>query len=147
MTTLRRPRVSFAAFVLTATTAACSGSDEAAVPAEPTVAVEPTAPEAVPSGDARAPLTAAPACAAPGSRVVLRLGWTSDRRIPSCLRLEDFRVRFGGEKALITRAGLTSEGFCALDVVVPERASSGPVRVLTEEDTYETDTAFVVPCR
>lgn len=142
----RRPLVSLVVLVVSASTVGCSGSDDAAVPAEPTVAVEPTSPDSVPPGDTRAPLTAAPACAGPGSRVVLRLGWTSDRRIPSCLRLDDFRVRFGGEKAIITRAGLTSEGFCALDVVVPERASSGPVRVLTEEDTYETDVAFPVPC-
>jgi hypothetical protein len=145
MMTRRRVAPVSALVVLLAVTA-CSGSDDAPVGSEPTVVVEPTTPDPVPSGDTRAPLTAAPACAAPGSRVVLRLGWTSDRRIPSCLRLEDFRVRFGGEKAVITRAGLTSEGFCALDVVVPKSASSGPVRVLTEEDTYETDAEFPVPC-
>lgn len=123
----------------------CSGSADAPVAPALASAEEPTDP--APTGDTHAPLTASPACAAPGARVVLRLGRTSDGRIPQCLRLEDFRVRFGQVKTVITRAGLNSEGYCALDVIVPENATTGTARVLTETDTYETTDVFPIPCK
>ncbi len=123
----------------------CSGTADAPVGPAPVQAVEPTDP--VPPGDTHAPLTASPSCASPGSRVVLRLGKTSDGRIPSCLRLEDFRVRFGQIKTVITAVGLNAEGYCALDVIVPENATTGTARVLTEQDTYETTDVFPIPCQ
>lgn len=131
-----------AAIAVLASTAACSGADEA--PVAPATTVQATDP--VPPGDTHAPLTASPGCGVPGARVVLKMGWTTDQRVPACFRLDAFRVRFGNEKAVIEQAGTTMEGYCALDVIVPPNATTGSVRVLTEQDTYETDVPFAIGC-
>lgn len=99
-----------------------------------------------PSGPA-APLTLAPACGTPGYRVVLKLGLTSDHRVPSCFDVDAARVTFAPNKpAQVTLMGPSSDGFCALDVEIPKGAETGKVQVAIGRDAFESDVAFGIPC-
>jgi hypothetical protein len=94
-----------------------------------------------------APLTASPACAPVGSRVVLKLGLTSDRESVDCYDVHRVRVVFTPDReAKVTVMGPMSDGFCAIDVEVPKEAESGKVRVEIGDDAFETSAAFPVPC-
>ena len=95
---------------------------------------------------AHATLAMAPACGAEGDRVMLRLDWTADKRVPDCLLAEQFEVRFGSKLARITKLGKMNEGWCALDVLVPKGAESAVVTVAVDHDVYEGPTAFAMPC-
>jgi hypothetical protein len=134
--------------------AACSSAETPAPAPETTTSpTSPTAPAEQPAAEEAssrptAPLTASPSCGETGERVVLRLDWTSDKRVPECMRPDDFEVRFGSKKASITNLGPTSDGFCALDVVVPAHAESGAaVKVTMGLDVFESPSAFAVPCQ
>lgn len=95
----------------------------------------------------RSSLAFSPACGKKGVRVVLRLGLTHEGHAPSCVRPTDFEVRFANAPpARITQIGPTSDGYCALDVLVPEEAASGPVMVNAPSDVFESTADFHVPC-
>ena len=115
-------------------------------PAEPSTPADPESP----AGDAplaRSTLSMSPACGAEGSRVMLRLDWTSDKRVPDCLLAEEFDVRFGSKAARITKLGKMNEGWCALDVLVPKGAASAAITVKVDHDVYESPTSFASPCQ
>jgi hypothetical protein len=131
-------------------------SSEPGGPREPETVVSPTTP-AEPSAPAagsdtgeapaaHATLAMSPSCGAPGTRVVLRLDWTSDKRVPDCVRAEEFDVRFGSKVARITELGKMNEGWCALDVLVPKGASSTTVTVSVGHDVFDSTTTFASPC-
>jgi hypothetical protein len=42
--------------------------------------------------------------------------------------------------------GPTSDGYCALDVEVPEKAESGKVSVSIGNDDFVSDVVFGIPC-
>ena len=101
-----------------------------------------------PSAKVPAALDATPSCAPIGGRVVLKLGWTSDRRTVACHDARDTSVVFAPDKnAKITAIGPMSDGFCAIDVEVPEGAESGKVRAEVGDDVFESTIVFAVPCR
>jgi hypothetical protein len=138
-----------ASLVSLAVVTGCSGGPEGASEIEsdtsPALPAEDTAeaPEVAP-----APLTASPACGAPGTRVVLRLGLTSDGRVPECMRIDDFAVLFSrSQPTPVAVAGPTSDGYCALDVNVPKGAESGPITVAVGGAIFESTSAFEVHCR
>jgi hypothetical protein len=92
-------------------------------------------------------LSASPACAPVGSRVVLKLGMTRDQRSVDCYDVDDVRVVFAPDKeAKITVIGPMSDGFCAIDVEVPKGAESGKIRVDVGTDAFESEATFPVPC-
>lgn len=92
-------------------------------------------------------MTASPACAPVGSRVVLKLGRTSDQRSVECYDVDDVLVQFApGKDAKITVMGPMSDGYCAIDVEVPKGAESGKIRVSVGDEAFETESAFPVPC-
>lgn len=67
--------------------------------------------------------------------------------MPNCFEVDVARVRFApDEDARITVMGATSDGYCALDVEVPEGAVSGKVNVAIGEDEFESDVVFGLPC-
>ena len=115
-------------------------------PADPSNPAGPGAPASEPSF-AHSTLAMSPTCGAEGSRVMLRLDWTSDKRVPDCLLAEEFDVRFGSKPARITKLGKMNEGWCALDVLVPKGAASGAVTVSIGHDVYDSPTSFASPCR
>ena len=134
-------------------------SSDPGAPVVPETVASPTTPTPAdpnaPAGTTPAPIDApvshatlamSPACGAVGERVMLRLDWTADRRVPDCLRAEDFQVRFGPKPASITKLGKMNEGWCALDVLVPKGAASAVVTVTVGHDVYESPTAFATPC-
>lgn len=131
--------------------AGCSNASEPPPEGRPTQDTSPTTP-APAEGAADdepappAPLVAAPGCGKPGARVLLRLGVTRDGRAPACFRVEDFAVRFGAKPARVWQIGPTDEGYCALDVLVPEEAESGTVVVQAGRDAFESPSPFRVPC-
>jgi hypothetical protein len=92
-------------------------------------------------------VSASPACAPVGSRVVLKLGMTFDHRSVDCYDVDRVQVVFAPEKhAKITVMGPMSDGFCAVDVEVPKGAETGPIRVDIGRDTFATEATFPVPC-
>ena len=92
-------------------------------------------------------VSASPSCAPIGSRVVLKLGMTFDRRSVDCYDVDAVQVVFAPDKqAKITVMGPMSDGFCAIDVEVPKGAESGKVRVDVGRDVFETDSTFPIPC-
>ncbi len=132
-------------------------SSEPGAPVVPATTTSPTTPaDPAASGNAdatpisadvvHATLAMAPACGAAGDRVMLRLGWSADKRVPDCLLAEQFEVRFGSTPARITKLGKMNEGWCALDVLVPKGAESAVVTVAIGHDVYEGPTAFAMPC-
>jgi hypothetical protein len=124
---------------------ACSGAPDEAPPPAPVVETSPTESEE-PASLGPAPLAASPACGAPGAHVILKVGNTPDGRKPNCLRIQDFTVRFGrAHPSKVLQAGDTYDGYCGLDVLVPEGADSGPVTVTAGKDLFESETAFR-PC-
>lgn len=113
-------------------------------PSAPTT--EPPKEESPPAGEASV-LTASPACAPIGSRVVLKLGMTRDHRSVDCYDVDVVVVSFAPQKlAKVTVMGPMSDGFCAIDVEVPKGAESGKITVAIGADTFETEAAFPVPC-
>jgi hypothetical protein len=132
-------------------------SSEAGTPPAPETVVSPTTPApADPEGPdtsatdatlAHSTLAMSPACGAEGTRVMLRLDWTSDKRVPDCLLAEKFDVRFGSKAARITKLGKMNEGWCALDVLVPKGAASAEITVTVDHDVYESPTSFASPCQ
>ena len=137
-------------FALSSALLACSSATEPTP--QPEVASSPALPEPQPTEEgapAASPpsaLTPSPSCGEPGSRVVLSLGWTSDKRVPECMRPDDFEVRFGSVKAPITMVGPTNDGFCVLDVLVPAKAKSGVVSVKIGRDVFQSPSEFVTAC-
>jgi hypothetical protein len=92
-------------------------------------------------------VSASPACAPVGSRVVLKLGMTRDQRSVDCYDVNSVQVVFTPEKhAKVTVMGPMSDGFCAIDVEVPKGAESGAIRVEIGRDTFATEASFPVPC-
>jgi len=92
------------------------------------------------------PISFSPACGTDGQRVVLRLGLTKKGSVPTCVEPDDFRVRFGNMPTRITQSGLTSDGYCSLDVLVPEHAETAMVSVTSGKDEFASAIAFSVPC-
>ena len=133
-----------------------AGHDPAPTP-EPARDTSGTTPAPAPSASAPAqqddtpappgPISFTPACGTDGAHVVLRLGLTKKGGVPSCVEPDDFRVRFGNMPTRITQSGLTSDGYCSLDVVVPDHAETATVSVTTGKDEFESATVFSVPCQ
>ncbi len=114
-------------------------------PADPAPPADPSAkPDETPL--AHSTLSTSPSCGAVGERVMLRLDWTADMRVPDCLLAEDYEVRFGSKPARITKLGKMNEGWCSLDVLVPKGAQSATVTVKVGHDVFESPTAFASPC-
>lgn len=123
---------------------------EPAPPVKGTAAGPDPAPGAEEDQGAKIPaaLDATPSCAPIGGRVVLKLGWTSDRRTVACHDAREANVVFAPDKnAKITAMGPMSDGFCAIDVEVPKGAESGKVRAEVGDDVFESTVVFAVPCR
>jgi hypothetical protein len=145
---------------------ACGGGGGSPSPAQteaPATESNPTEPEAAAPESSEEPgagpksdehgakqisvVSASPSCAPVGSRVVLKLGTTYDKRSVDCYDVDAVGVVFAPEKAAkVTVMGPMSDGFCAIDVEVPKGAESGKIRVEIGADTFETDTVFPVPC-
>jgi hypothetical protein len=125
----------------TAPTSPSAGQQPAAPSPSPDQGQEATKP-AAPST-----LSASPTCGTKGNRIVLKLGLTRDHRVPDCYRAEDAEVEFTPSvRARVTLMGPTSDGYCALDVEVPEKAESGTVTVDIGKDEFESDVVFGIPC-
>lgn len=156
------PRAALAAGLSAILLVACGGdggapSTEASQPATATNATEPVSgTEATPDSSSdpsgRGPkppafMTASPSCAPVGSRVVLKLGRTSDQRSIDCYDADATHVEFApGKDAKITAMGPMSDGYCAIDVQVPKGAESGKIKVSLGDDLFETESVFPVPC-
>jgi hypothetical protein len=92
-------------------------------------------------------LVASPSCGAPGTRVVLRLETDADESVPACTQTSAFSVVFSASRpARVELAGLTDAGYCAIDVLVPDGATSGAVKVTIGGQVFRTREPFSVPC-
>ncbi len=129
---------------------ACSGAADTV--RDPETTASPTTPPpddttttpSVPSSHGA--VTAAPGCGKSGEKVILRLGWTDDKRVPECVRPDDFEVTFGGKLATVLRTGTNNDGYCTVEAFIPKGAGSGGVKVKVARDVFETTSQFEVPC-
>jgi hypothetical protein len=94
-----------------------------------------------------ASLVASPACGKGGDRIALRLVPADSGTPPRCVSTQEFAVRFtGAALAPPDQAGISSAGYCQLEMSVPAGAQTGKISVTTAGQTYETKDPFAIPC-
>jgi hypothetical protein len=87
----------------------------------------------------------APSCGKPGDKVGMKLA--RDNVPPTCVRIGDFVVQFTGAPLVQPdQVGLSSDGFCEVDLVVPQGTRTGPVTVRTGTTTFVSAAPFTSPC-
>ena len=66
---------------------------------------------------------------------------------PRCVSTSEFAAQFTGAVVIQPeQAGLSSDGFCEIDLLIPRGAQTGKVTVTTGGATYVSAVPFLVPC-
>lgn len=89
--------------------------------------------------------TLSPTCGRAGDTIGMKLA--KDNVAPRCVATTDFAVEFPGAGVTQpSKAGLSSDGFCEIDVAIPAGSQSGTVVVKTGGDTFVSAAPLSVPC-